>query len=490
MHTKVTQKWFLALMCLIITFRICTINIHGSFNIFYYDLLAKNFTLGKLYVKNAPEELLKLTNPYDSNLNEKIRIQKRNQDLCLYKGKLYMHWGPVPALVIAPFKFFFHVYVMNGFIFLLVLTATQVLLANTLWSVTLKKNTTISIFLMIITTLTLGLLPGWSIISSRIAGYEIGVVFNQFFIAGFLFFFFQAYKKRINSRFSSLNDLILSSFSLGLAIGTRFSSICLIPVFLLALYFWINLIPYDQIKTRIINALALAIPLTVCILLVLVYNYIRFDNFFEYGQKWVLSIDPLGFNFLDASRIFPNLYYNFLILPELLPTFPYLKPSFPLPLFWMSLQQIENFPYKLASCINGFFTSVPISIIVFIIPYLKKKINQATYQKQKPMFIFFTLSITSSLCLLIPYLCTGVSMRYNCEWTFLWLCASLSATQIILNNATNWSQINLNLFKGLIIIFTIWTSVTGILLGFDKTYAINPILPDFYYPLLKITNHP
>ncbi|MES2206979.1 MAG: hypothetical protein V4525_09320 [Pseudomonadota bacterium] len=473
MLSKKSHKWLLVLGFLIFTFRFCTINIFGGFNIFYYDLLAKNFTLGKLYVKQAPEALLKLSNPYDTNLNKEFRIQKNMHDLCLYKGKLYMHWGPIPALLISPFKFFSNVRIMDGLIFLIVLTATQFLFLNTLWLIifyTYKKA--ISIFFIIISFLTFNLLPNWSVIANRIAGYEIGIVFNQFFISGFLFFFFLAYKKKIDTGITSLQYLTLSSVSLGLAIGSRFSSICLLPAFLLAWYFWINLIPYEQKKERLTNALALGIPVTFCILLIFIYNYVRFDNFFEYGQKWVLSIDPVGFKFIDPSRIIPNLYYNFFIPPKISLVFPYFKPSFPYPLFWMSPSQVEQFPYKLATCIQGFFVTVPLAMSVFAIPYLKKKISIESYQKQKPIFIFFTLLMASSLCLLLPYLCTGVTMRYTCEWTFLWLSASLSAIQIILNQASSWNKRYYYLLIGLIIVCTLWTILIGILISFDKTYSL------------------
>ena len=473
MLSKNTHKWLLTLVFLIFTFRFCTIDIFGSFNIFYYDLLAKNFTLGKLYVKQAPETLLKLSNPYDTNLNKQFRLQKSMHDLCLYKGHLYMHWGPVPALLIAPFKFFSNAKIMDGFIFLIVLTATQLLFLKTLWLMifhTYKKI--ISTFFIIISILIFNLLPNWSVIANRIAGYEIGIVFNQFFIAGFLFFFFKAYIKKIETGMTSLQYLLLSSFSLGLAIGSRFSSICLLPALVITWHFWMNLISNEKLKEKIKNTFTLVMPVTFCLLLIFIYNYVRFDNFFEYGQRWVLSIDPLGFKFIDPSRIIPNIYYSFFIPPHLSLVFPYLKPLFPSPLFWMTHSQIEQFPYRLATCIQGFFVTVPIAMSVFIIPYLKKKMSIESYQQQKPMFTFFTLSMASSLCLLLPYLCTGVTIRYTCEWTFLWLCASFSAIKIILNQTADWNKRHYYLIKMVIILCVIWSVFIGVLISFDKTYSL------------------
>ena len=49
----------------------------------------------------VPEGLLELTDPYDPDTNERYRNAGEFgiHDLSLYRDRLYMYWGPAPALV-------------------------------------------------------------------------------------------------------------------------------------------------------------------------------------------------------------------------------------------------------------------------------------------------------------------------------------------------------------------------------------------------------
>jgi len=73
----------------------------------YYDQLATSFHEGHLYLDVQPDPaLLELPDPYDPDARESMQesdIEKLNTiwDMSLYGGKIYLYWGPVPALIIS-----------------------------------------------------------------------------------------------------------------------------------------------------------------------------------------------------------------------------------------------------------------------------------------------------------------------------------------------------------------------------------------------------
>ena len=66
---------------------------------YYYDNLARSFLNGNLYLPIEPDpKLLELPNPYDPIARAGIDSPT---DISLYKGRFYMYWGPVPALILS-----------------------------------------------------------------------------------------------------------------------------------------------------------------------------------------------------------------------------------------------------------------------------------------------------------------------------------------------------------------------------------------------------
>ena len=67
----------------------------------YYDLQVRAWLDGRLDLPMPlPPEFLALPDPYDPASNERFRMAGEYgiHDLSFYRGKVYMYWGPVPAL--------------------------------------------------------------------------------------------------------------------------------------------------------------------------------------------------------------------------------------------------------------------------------------------------------------------------------------------------------------------------------------------------------
>ncbi len=66
----------------------------------FYDQQAEGFRQGHLYISEQPHpDLLKQSNPYDV-----AHVKLWKSDASLYRGKYYMYWGPLPALLQAGAK--------------------------------------------------------------------------------------------------------------------------------------------------------------------------------------------------------------------------------------------------------------------------------------------------------------------------------------------------------------------------------------------------
>src|SRR5688572_5863327 len=69
----------------------------------YYTQLADSFNKGRLHIDAEIGDLAKATDPY--NNESRLPFDDEIWDMSLYKGKLYLYWGPVPALLITPIQF-------------------------------------------------------------------------------------------------------------------------------------------------------------------------------------------------------------------------------------------------------------------------------------------------------------------------------------------------------------------------------------------------
>lgn len=73
----------------------------------YYQLATEAVLAGQLSLKVIPRpELMQLSNPYDSGLNQPYRLI----DLSLYQGKYYFYWGLGPVVI-----FFAPLYLLTGY---------------------------------------------------------------------------------------------------------------------------------------------------------------------------------------------------------------------------------------------------------------------------------------------------------------------------------------------------------------------------------------
>jgi len=250
----------------------------------HYADLARGFQRGNLYLPIRPDpRLFDLPNPYDPQ----ARTEDMGIDITFYNGRLYLYWGPVPALLLVAISPFTHgrvgdLQLVFGFmcgIFLL-----QSLLLIAIWDRFFKDlpkwMLMIPILLGGLTSPTTFMLNHY--ISARI--YEAAISGGQFFFFGGLVVALSAPGR------SSLPSwrLGLAGTLWALAIGTR-------PTLALPVGFMALMIAYRILAGHkwsflyITKLIPLGLPLMLGLFCFGWYNWARFGSVTETGLYYQLA---------------------------------------------------------------------------------------------------------------------------------------------------------------------------------------------------------
>src|SRR5712692_3995723 len=275
----------------------------------YYGLLAEAFLARQVSLLVEPsKELLRLSDPYDPSLNAPFRLH----DACLYRGKYYLYWGPVPALVLhIPFRLLF------GKEFPENLSVALFCFGGLFWSFLLLNFLTqtylplTSFWMRALSLVCLSLCNVAPFILRRPVIYEAAIS------GGYCFLFAGLYYYASGGLGENIKPwrLLLGSLFMGLAIGSRLN---LIFAGLIPLLLWIKALRSEgfSFNTSIFkNFLYLFSPLALCMLLLGIYNYARFGSATDSGLHYALAgagINAPKFTFFDRSRIVPDLFFYLL----------------------------------------------------------------------------------------------------------------------------------------------------------------------------------
>jgi hypothetical protein len=325
----------------------------------YFNRQANAFLAGQLsLLEKPPAALLALADPYQ--FQNRTGVGDYIWDSSLYKGKYYLYWGPVPALMAASVKLFHPAWVIEDqyLIFFSIAGLAIVLAALLYW---LQKNYFPHIpdwAVMGLTLLSVLNTPVFWLIN-RPAVYETSIAVGQFFLILGLY-------TGIRGMHCEKYRVLLMAFT-GLfwaaAIGSRVDLGFGIAwmIFLICLFLLIKSGKWRASKGALI---ALILPLILWGACLAWYNYARFGNILETGHRYQLTGGALPAdyrNIVSASYILPNLY-NLLARPMEVhwgefPFFftPYIRND-----MWPKLLLYPRNPnYFYNEPITGIFVSIP-----------------------------------------------------------------------------------------------------------------------------------
>ncbi len=388
----------------------------------YYDRLAVAFKEGHLYLDNKPDPaLLALPDPYEPDARKSIQGLDEIWDMTLYNGKVYIYWGPSPAVLLTALKFFYPRVVGDQilvFAFISGLFIFQFLLLLRVWRRHFKDLPAWAVLTGVFLAAFVNPIP-WILCIPRI--YEAAIASDQFFFIGGLYFAFAA----LDREKYSLWRLIVAGTLWAFAIGSRVTIAPPILFIAAMALLWILKSRSGErpIAEAIRAASGLGIPLLAAAIGLGWYNWARFGSIFEFGFRYAITMlnQNKYYNVLFFPRyIFPNLYMYLINPPVFRGTFPFIKPV------WNG-DFISSFNNQYHTIYNAelmigliysvpflFFALVPIVMLIYGARKKKPELNPLDVEEKNRFWNWFLLTVigASLLALLTVLLVFYATMRY------------------------------------------------------------------------------
>ncbi len=274
----------------------------------YYNLLVDGFRAGQLSLKaEVPAGLAQLADPYDPQANAVYRAQGHLHDTSYYQGKLYLYFGITPALVLfGPYHAITGAYLFNKqavFDFASLGFLSSVFLLRAIWR---RCFPHVPGAVVAACATALGLANSVPQLL-RIPGIcEVAIACAYAFAMLACLALWHA----LHATVHRTRWLLLASVAYGLAVGARPSILFGAVVLLLPVALeWRRSRAVSTGLAPVGRAFAAAVvPILVIGLGLAVYNYARFGDILEFGQRYQLAGDRQ-----DHARHFSAsyLWFNF-----------------------------------------------------------------------------------------------------------------------------------------------------------------------------------
>jgi len=435
----------------------------GGYGVYaYYDLLARAFVGGKMYLPVTPQpELLALPNPWQDPTNRPYRLL----DTVLYKQHYYLYHGPVPVLLLfapwyrltahdMPENFAAFLFALGGFFFLSLLFL-QVLA---------RLSNRVPVTLLTLCLLALGIGQSVPYMLHRALIYEVAIACGFCCVsAGFYFLFRWLTVPRNRALWAGLSGL-----SFGLAIGCRpHLGLAAASAFLLMLLFRD---PGTRLLQRLTreDVVALCLPVIACCLGILAYNYARFGNPLEFGLRYQLGEASYQNIRLSTVNLIPGLYYLLLCPPDLVAEFPF---------FRLALRQpfdavINVLPARyFLELTGGVFALSPIALIALLIPLCRKRLADS---RGVFAFVLTVLGFTAGCILFVA--ATGLtSQRYEVDFAPFLVFVACVVACVLLVGLGRWTRMLASVALAGLLLFTISANLALAIQGpYDQFVQASP----------------
>jgi hypothetical protein len=283
----------------------------------YYDHLADAFRKGQLHSLIEPNPLLLAQpDPYDPK-HRWLWVW----DFSLYKGKYYLYWGPVPGLLQAAGKMLLGIWGVIGDQYLVFGFCSLCLVFQTLLVARMADRLfpRLPRYLVIAAVLAAAFANPTPHMLSSGGHYQAAIVGAQAFLLAGLWIAFDAVWLAGSGRSSRLR-LVLAGSAWALAIGCRVSAGPAVALLVVATLFGVARSAPKRFPSTAKDALWLGVPVALSVFLLLLYNRLRFDAWFDFGVSYQLN--PIKFT-PSLRFVLPNAYSYLFRTPELTCAFPF-----------------------------------------------------------------------------------------------------------------------------------------------------------------------
>lgn len=377
--------------------------------------LVDAFEKGQVSLLDTPHDsLLSLDNPYDWGERSNKGIGYK-WDHLLFEGKYYSYYGIAPVILL-----FLPFHLLTGYYFptpeaVLIFGMIGIAFLSMLFYEFTKKlfpklplNVAIASLIVIQTSSSV-----WYCFASPLF-YEIAQS------SGFAFtcagFYFLLRSNVITEERIMKRHLILSSFCLSCAVLCRptLAVYCVAALLFIAAGFFKNRKEAKENNKKLVTSCALYLTSALaCFVIIggcqMVYNYVRFGSFFDFGIQYSLTIND--FTKAEYHTDFVSIgFWNYLFAA------PYIKPEFPFVFSNFSSLDTNGY-YFIANrnAIGLFYRALP-SLGLFFAPFAFKFADKK--KRIVPSILLLSVCIICPLIIIFSIWESGYGVRYAAD--FAW----------------------------------------------------------------------
>lgn len=340
-------------------------------------------------------------------------------DTSIYNGKIYLYFGITPIILFyAPFYLITHFFISDQIvyvfvsilIFILQLLILKKFLLYLIQTNILKNN--INKYFNTTTLIILSLCNGIPLTYISITIHSIAVLTSIFcqLVAIYLCLL-------LKNNFSKSKMFLIGIF-LALSIGSRPSSIMILLLIFVFILYMFNVKKYWK------QYVFFFIPIVFYAIVLVLYNYLRFDSVFDFGYTYQFSpiyqkglAQNMNHSFTDFMK---HIFLNFFHLP----TFTFLNP----------LCVFKN--YDKVSYFEPMIGSVIVCpIIVFLL--VVKKFFLECLNKSKYLCLLLSIMLITGFYYLLLNSYIGSNARFVAENMFLLLVPSILSFYVFVENINN-----------------------------------------------------
>ena len=403
-------------------------------------------------LEQPPEAWLKLNNPY-SPAARSASNQSGLYDVVLYNGKYYVYFGVTPLLILyAPFNIIFPHHLPSASLAtmcfaLLSILALFLALRELLILFEIRPN-----FVALIAVALA--LPSASLVfylQACAAIYYIPLLSAMAFCALCIFFGLRAARCHTSWRRPLF---VLAGLSFALQLGSRPNSVLATVFFIAPLFISILFDAVSSYMSKIKDALAFLLPACSGLTAQLLYNKVRFNSPFNFGNAIQLTNDDLRDNTLSFDPLkLKDMILNYFLMPfQIKSDFPY----------------IEYQGSVMSGYGNYFYQHYMFGILMFPIAWGIFLIFSRCKKTKIELWMCGSGLLGSVLLGYINYAIAGSIFRYYCDFIIIFmLIASAQLLRFAQPKMTTQKDGPLSLYIP-ILLMCIVSTIFGLLLVFSQ----------------------
>ena len=290
-----------------------------------YRQLFESFKKGQLNLDLDYDvsKLEALGNPYDRSERNAKDTTGNFWDRAYYNGNFYSYFGVAPV-----FTAYYPVNILTGKVptieFANTLLCIYAVIFISLLYIEMIKRFCKDVPLVLAVLGQIALLFGSAVFAAafEFQFYYMAVISGVTWTAAFLYFLLKAYYESSFKKRIAL--LVLSGVSVVLIVASRptlifYGVAALVPaVFILAS-------KEETLNRKITYVVSIGTPIAIGAVIIMIYNYKRFENPFEFGFNYQLTVSIAKANTFSLAMIPAAFYHYFIQQPNINTKFPYIE---------------------------------------------------------------------------------------------------------------------------------------------------------------------